>query len=165
LLGAAGLPPRYAVTKEEIESQPVCPHCGFRPAEEVVTQPAAKLLAAMDEELDALVAGWTRTLLQNLADPTTQQKLDLLKPKARKLVEDFVAVEELPGEITTAFVQALKEVLSGLLKVVINRDALREALVAGGSPATPEELRSRFEEFLSKLTKGKDPGKVRIVLE
>lgn len=164
-LASPALRPCFAVTKEEIESQPVCPHCGFRPAEEAVVQPAAKLLAAMGDDLDALVAGWTRTLLQNLADPTTQQKLDLLKPKSRKLVEDFVAAEELPGEITTAFVQALKEVLSGLLKVAVNRDALHEALVAGGSPATPEELRSRFEEFLGKLTKGKDVGKVRIVLE
>ena len=76
-----------------------------------------------------------------------------------------MAAGELPSDISTAFVQALKEVLSGLLKVAINRDALHDALVAGGSPATPEELRKRFEEFLAKLTKGKDAGKVRIVLE
>ncbi|MEA2039007.1 MAG: DUF6079 family protein [Thermodesulfobacteriota bacterium] len=42
---------------------------------------------------------------------------------------------------------------------------LREALLACGSPATPVEMRKRFEEYLDGLTKGKEPGKVRIVLE
>ena len=42
---------------------------------------------------------------------------------------------------------------------------LREALLAGGSPATPAEMKSRFEQHLDGLTKGKDPGHVRIVLE
>ena len=30
---------------------------------------------------------------------------------------------------------------------------------------TPAEMRKRFEEYLDGLTKGKEPGKVRIVLE
>ena len=42
---------------------------------------------------------------------------------------------------------------------------LRDALLSGGSPATPAEMRKRFEEYLDGLTKGKEPGKVRIVLE
>ena len=36
---------------------------------------------------------------------------------------------------------------------------------AGGSPVTPAEIKKRFEEYLDELTKGKEPGKVRIVLE
>jgi len=39
------------------------------------------------------------------------------------------------------------------------------ALLSGGSPATPAEMKKRFEEYLDELTKGKEPGKVRIVLE
>jgi hypothetical protein len=38
-------------------------------------------------------------------------------------------------------------------------------LLAGGSPATPAEMKKRFEEYVDQLTKGKEPGKVRIVLE
>ena len=34
-----------------------------------------------------------------------------------------------------------------------------------GGPATPAEMRKRFEEYLDRLTKGKDPAKVRIVME
>jgi len=42
---------------------------------------------------------------------------------------------------------------------------LRAALLEGGSPATPGEMRKRFEDYLERLIKGKEPGKVRIVLE
>jgi len=34
-----------------------------------------------------------------------------------------------------------------------------------GEPTTTEELKKRFDEYLADLTKGKDPSKVRIVLE
>jgi hypothetical protein len=40
-----------------------------------------------------------------------------------------------------------------------------QALLTGGSPATPTEIRKRFEEYLNGLTRGTGPGKVRIVLE
>jgi len=39
------------------------------------------------------------------------------------------------------------------------------ALLKSGSPATPAEMKKRFEEYLDELTKGHEPGKVRIVLE
>jgi hypothetical protein len=42
---------------------------------------------------------------------------------------------------------------------------LRTALLSGGSPTAPAEMKKRFEEYLDELTKGKEPGKVRIVLE
>ena len=119
----------------------------------------------MDDELDTLVENWTKALLDNLADPVTQENLALLTPKPRKLVEDFVAAGELPAELSTAFIGALKEVLSGLIKIPVTLASLQDALLTGGSPATPDELKKRFEEFLAKLSKGKDVGKVRIVLE
>jgi len=42
---------------------------------------------------------------------------------------------------------------------------LRAALLADGSPATPAEMKKRFNDYLDEQTKGKDPNKVRIVLE
>jgi len=44
-------------------------------------------------------------------------------------------------------------------------EKLRDGLLSGGSPATPAEMRKRFEEYLDGLIKGKEPRKVRIVLE
>jgi len=41
----------------------------------------------------------------------------------------------------------------------------RAALLSGGSPVTPSVMKQWFEDYLDQLTKGKEPGKVRIVLE
>ena len=59
----------------------------------------------------------------------------------------------------------MQEVLSGLIPVTVKTDNLRAALLAGGSPVTPAEMKKRFDAYLDDLTRGKEPGKVRIVLE
>jgi hypothetical protein len=66
---------------------------------------------------------------------------------------------------TAGLYHRLQEVLSGLSKVVLKLDDLRAALVEGGMPATPADIKKRVEEFLASLTAGKDPTRVRIVLE
>jgi len=55
--------------------------------------------------------------------------------------------------------------LSGLTTVSVKTADLRAGLLSGGSPATLAEMKKRFEEYLDELTKGKEPGKVRIILE
>jgi succinate dehydrogenase flavin-adding protein (antitoxin of CptAB toxin-antitoxin module) len=129
------------------------------------TAPAGTVLDGLDDELDKLVANFTQTLLTNLEDPTTRGNLDLLKPEPKKLVNGFIKKRELPDDLGQDFIHALSEVLSGLQKVPVKTADLRAALLSGGSPATPAEMKKRFEEYLDKLTKGKEPGKVRIVLE
>lgn len=161
----AGLKSCFALTPQELEVSPVCPHCSFRPSVEPVSAPAKLLLEELDRELDTLLSEWTQTLLTNLEDPTTREKLDLLKPGSRKLVDTFIKKRTLPDDLGQDLIQALKEALSGLVKVLVKTEALRSALTAAGSPATPAELKKRFEEYLAELTKGKDPNKVRIVLE
>ncbi len=59
----------------------------------------------------------------------------------------------------------MQEALSGLEKISISGDDIKQALLAGGSPAAPEELRKRFEAFLTKRCKGKDSSKLRFVVE
>lgn len=161
----AGLKSCFTLTEQELDATPVCPHCHYKPAVEPASASAAMFLGALDGELDKLVEDWTQTLLNNLDDPTTKDNLDLLKPEPRKLVEGFIATRALPEELTQDFIHALQEVLSGLLKVPVQTADLRAALLKGGSPATPAEMRKRFEEYLDELTRGKEPGKVRIVLE
>ncbi len=161
----AGLKSCFALTEQELEASPVCPHCNFKPGSEPPAAPAATMLHALDGELDKLVENWTQTLLANLEDPTTKGNLSLLKPEPRKLVDGFIKKRTLPDDLDQDFIHALQEVLSGLTKVSVKITDLRDALLAGGSPATPAEMRKRFEEYLDGLSKGKEPGKVRIVLE
>jgi len=182
----AGLKSCFALTEQELEASPVCPHCGFRPAAEAVSsaelrvtsskdsQPAthnsqlinaAAVLQQLDDQLDKMTLEWTAALISNLEDPTTKGNLSLLKPEPRKLVDGFIKKRALPDDLDQDFIHALQEVLSGLTKVSVKIADLRDALLSGGSPATPTEMRKRFEEYLDGLTKGKEPGKVRIVLE
>lgn len=161
----AGLKSCFALTNQELETSAICPHCSFRPINEPVKAPTETVLTQMDEELDRLIEDWTATLLANLEDPTTKQNIELLKAKQKALVETVVSKKELPDPIQQDLIHALKEVLSGLVKVSVSTDDLRAALLNGGSPATPAELQKRFEEFLASLTKGQEPGKVRIVLD
>lgn len=161
----AGLKSCFALTELELEASPVCPHCNFKPGAEPPAAPATTMLDALDGELDKLVENWTQTLLANLEDPTTKGNLSLLKPEQRKLVDGFIKKRTLPDDLDQDFIHALQEALSGLTKVSVKIADLRDALLLGGSPATPAEMRKRFEEYLDRLTKGKEPGKVRIVLE
>ena len=162
----AGLQSCFTLTSEELETSPMCPHCGFRPAlEESGTAPAGQVLAQLDDDLDRLLADWTRTLLANLDDPATRVNLSLLQPERAVRVTTFVAECELPDPVEPEFVEALQEVLSGLVKVVVTAEGLKAALLAGGSPASPPEMKVRFEGYLDGLAKGEDPAKVRVVLE
>ena len=156
----------FAMTPEDLDADPACPHCSFRPPDlKIIVPPAKTRLESVDADLDNLLSAWTQTLLSNLQDPTTQENLKLLAPKARKLVDSILKKQALPDELGQDLLQALQEALSGLIKVVITSDDLRAALLAGGSPATTPEMKKRFEEFLADRTKGKEPGKVRIVVE
>ena len=72
---------------------------------------------------------------------------------------------ELPDPLERDFVEALREALSGLVKMVVNADDMRAALLDGGSPASPAEMKQRFGHYLDDLVKGCEPDKVRLVLE
>jgi hypothetical protein len=161
----AALVPCYQLTEKDIESNPICPHCSFRPATEQVGVSAAIQLSGFEDKLDELIKNWTDTLISNLKDPTTEQNLSLLKASAKKKVENFIEKGELPEKLDNDFLDALREVLSGLVKLEISLQDLRDALLAGGSPATVEEIKDRLDSLMTKLTKGKEADKVRIVLK
>ena len=155
-----------ALLESELSPSPYCPHCSFRPAnEQGEFLPAANVLKHMDGELDRLLEGWQQTLLDNLDDPTIQVNLDLLKASARELIKKFVASKKLVDPVSTDFVSAVQEALSGLEKVRVNSDDIKAALLRGGSPAKPDELRERFESLLREQCKGKDASKLRFVVE
>jgi hypothetical protein len=144
----------------------VCPHCQFRPsAEQLELIPAANRLHKLDEDLDQLQASWQQTLLENLEDPFTQDSLGLLPAASKKLIDGFLNSRKFPEPMTTEFANAAQEALSGLEKIGVKSDELKQALLQGGSPAKPDELRSRFDTFLNDRCKGKDSTKVRFVIE
>ena len=154
-----------ALTQQEIVVSPTCPHCGFRPATESTETRAGDTLAGLDEELDRLLSDWTCTLQANLRDPVTEENLSLLLPERRERVATFLDNGELPETADPEFVESLREALSGLVKVIVKAADLKAALLEGGSPASPPEIKVRFENYLNRLSAGQDPAKVRVVLE
>jgi hypothetical protein len=157
----------FQLGRPDLEADPLCPHCGFRPAEEPASDtPAKRVLADLDETLDALIRAWTETLLTELEDPTASGNVELLSDAVGKqALQQFLAERKLPDPISPGFVKALQDVLSGLVPVRLGIADLRGALTDGGLPCTVPDLRERFDRHLSALLKGKDPAKVRIVLE
>ena len=88
-----------------------------------------------------------------------------MKIEDREPLETFCRSRELPVPLGSKFIHALKEVLSGLVKVTLNAKELQNALQVTDGPATPAEMKNRFGKYIDQLTKGKDPAKVRIVME
>jgi hypothetical protein len=155
-----------ALTEQEVDASPICPHCNFRPATESSAAPAASMLASLDDELDKLVGNWTKTLQTNLEDPTTKERIKkALSSNQKKVVQAFLNRKALPEDITHEFLNAVKEALTDLALVSMNVADLRMALLSGGSPMTPMEMKKSFDDYLDQLTKGKEPGKVRIIVE
>ena len=161
----ANLIPCFQLTLPELENKPQCNHCGFKPATEPVTFPVKHLLDALDDELENLVSEWTQTLLQNLADPTIQENLSLLKPKRKKMINDFRKAKVFPENAGPDFISSVQEALSGLVKIELETGKLKDALLSGGSPMTVDEAHERFGAFINGLIKAKERSKVRIVLD
>jgi len=156
----AGLKSCFALTEQNLDASPICPHCGFRPSVETGAAAGSQMIDQMDAQLDAIVTAWTSTILSNLEDPITQANMDLLKIDDREPLEAFIKSKELPVPLDSNFVHALKEVLSGLVKVTVKAQELQQALQVTDGPATPAEMKKRFEEYIDQLTKGKDPAMV-----
>lgn len=155
-----------ALVESDLLTRPVCPHCEFRPtSEQFDLIPAVNVLKGMDTELDQLLEQWKQTLLDNLEDPFIQENFELLKPSQRDLVEKFLKSRRLPDPVPPEFVSAVQEALIGLEKINVTRDEIKTSLLLGGSPATPEDLRKRFDAFINERCKGKDTGKLRFVIE
>jgi hypothetical protein len=155
-----------ALVESELSASPVCPHCQYRPSnEQGDLLPAASVLKQLDEDLDKLLENWVQTLVENLEDPIIQSNFELLKASSRQIVTGFAEKGALPDIVTPEFVAAVQEALSGLEKINVTGDDIKMALLQGGSPATPDDLRKRFEMFLNDRCKGKDTTKLRFVVE
>ena len=155
-----------ALIDAELQAAPCCPHCGFNPRnEQTELIPAASVLRSLDDELDGLLNSWQQTLLDNLGDPTIAEDLKLVSSAARSLIQAFLKSKQLPDPVTQEFVAAVQEALSGLEGITLTGAEIRSALLQGGSPAKPDDLRKRFDNFIADRCKGKDSNKLRFVVD
>jgi succinate dehydrogenase flavin-adding protein (antitoxin of CptAB toxin-antitoxin module) len=155
----------FALTEQDLDSSPICPHCGFRPAPENSAAASAQMLEQMDEQLDRLIEQWTKMLLNNLEDPVTQVSVEELLPEDDKqLIQSFMNAKELPDALDGKFVQALQTALAGLQKVPVKKMDLLK-MISDLGPSTPDGIKQAVSDYVDSLTRGKMIDKVRIVLE
>jgi hypothetical protein len=152
------------LTDKDLENDCKSPD-GFWPGMEDTSISAETRLTGLKTELEKIHKSWTKSLLNDLADPVIQGNFELLKAPQKKLLKDFMAAKELPDEISTEFLNAIQQALSGLAKLTVRLDDLKKALFPDGSPATPAEFKERFGVFLDQILKCRDAAKVRLVIE
>jgi hypothetical protein len=83
----------------------------------------------------------------------------------KKAVVKFVKDKGLPSKITNELIQGIQSALSGLMPITIKPGDLLKSLGNSSAPCTVDEFRTRFEEFVQEMTRGKDVSKIRIVIE
>jgi len=161
----AKVQPCFTLVKDDLDASAICPHCNFRPQEENPGVSGPAILDQIDQQLDRLLENWTKTLLDNLDDPTAKKSIKLLPESQKQAVDAFLKAKALPEKISNDLVQGMQTALSGLIAIPVKLADLLDALSGGGAPSTIEQIQARFEDFVQKLTRGKEPAKVRLVID
>jgi hypothetical protein len=152
------------LTDKDLENDPKSPD-GFWPGMEDTSVSSEARLNSLKSDLDKIHKSWTKSLLNDLADPVIQSNFELLKSPQKKMLKEFMDAKELPDEISQEFLAATQQALSGLAKLPVRLDDLKKALFPDGSPATPAEFKERFAVYLDQILKGRDAAKIRLVIE
>ncbi len=162
------LVPCNGCTDEELtkNSLSLCPHCSFNPSSIAGEDPALDKLTQCEHEVEQLHRDWTNQLLDELkGDPSVLASIQALNPAERKLVDDFVAANSLPIDISDAFINAINTVLSGLKRKTVRAKDFARKVVGDGTPLKAAEVRVKFEAWIKEQIGSDDSGAVRFVLE
>jgi energy-coupling factor transporter ATP-binding protein EcfA2 len=161
----AKLQPCFTLVKDDLNATATCPHCNFRPLEENLGSSGMAVLQQIDQQLESMLESWCKTLLENLDDPTAKKSIKLLPDDQKEAVNSFLKAKAFSKKISNELVQGMQTALSGLIAIPIRPTELLDALYESGAPSTADQLQTRFEKFLQKITKGKEQSKVRLVIE
>jgi hypothetical protein len=122
-------------------------------------------LQQIDSQLDGLLENWTKSLLDNLDDPTAKKSIDLLPTEQKRAVNAFLKAKALPEKISNDLVQGIQTSLSGLIPIIVRPGDLLAALSDSDAPSTAEQLEARLKDFLDKVTRGKEQMRVRLIVK
>ena len=161
----ASLKAAGSLSEKDLLVDPVPNNSDFRPINEDLTVSASITLNNLEDQLDQMIKSWTKTLLDNLEDPTTKDSLGLLNKQDSSMIGTFITERVLPTPVDDDFVKALRQVLQGLVPIEVSKEEVQNALFAQGSAATVEQIKQRLNQYLSDKCKGQDVSKVRIVLK
>ncbi len=160
-----GLPTCREFHEGAIADTPTCPSCHLRPAQHRHVGQADQMLDQLDARLDDLLTRWRQALRDALTSDTARSSLEAMAPDERKPIEQFLDQQDDDPAVPIGFVAAATQALRGIEAVTLPVDDLLEALKEGGLPCAVEELRRRFDDFVSQNMRGHDPRNTRLTLD
>ncbi|MGA9349157.1 MAG: DUF6079 family protein [Anaerolineae bacterium] len=146
---------------DDLDSYPVCPRCSFpRNHEKLAHRGVAGQIQALGEAVSALWGKWERQLFDELAK--LGDKLPLLSAAERRLIEELMAANHLPDQVSPELLRALSNLAADLQVVELSLDEFRAVLLAESSVLTVAEFDQAVERFKARLLKGTEAELVRI---
>lgn len=152
----------YELTPAELKTTHICPHCHYNLGDQVPN--VAGQLDNLDIRIDDLVTEWTQTLLNTISDPIVASQKEYLRAEQQKVVDDFIASGTLPQRVDDFFIKAIQALLKGFEPVVVDAKDLMDKLTKL-PPMDEVSFKQKLNELIAGYTKGKDEGKIRIIVK
>lgn len=152
----------YRLTPQELKTSPICPHCRFSLEEHAKN--VSGQIEYLENRIEEMTAEWTKMLLDTLSDPIILDQKKFLKAQEAKVIDDFVSSGELPEKVDDFFVNSINSLLKGFEPVVIGMEEFMHKLEEL-PPLDESSFKAKISEIVSTYTKGKDTGKLRIIVK
>lgn len=152
----------YDLTPNEMKTNPICPHCRYSledKAKNVYGQ-----LDNLEDRIDALVAEWTKQLMDTITDPIVLSQKEYLSAQQAKVIDEFIASGSLPQRVDDFFVKSIQALLKNYEPVVIEIEDLVQKLDEL-PPLDEMTFKAKLNDIISAYTKGKDATTLRIVVK
>lgn len=152
----------YDLTPTEMKSHSICPHCRFSLEEKA--RNAYGQLDNLEERIDALLAEWTKQLMDTITDPLVLSQKEYLSAQQTKVIDAFVTSGALPQRVDDFFVKSVQALLKNYEPVVIEVEDLMQKLDEL-PPLDEASFKAKLNDIISAYTKGKDAATLRIVVK
>lgn len=152
----------YELTPTELKSSHICPHCHYSLGDKAAN--VAGQLDNIEIRIDELVEEWQQTLLDTISDPIVASQKEYLNAEQQKVIDEFITTASLPKRVDDFFIKAIKALLKGFEPVVIDAKDLMDKLMKL-PPMDETAFKQKLNELVAEYTKGKDEGKLRIIVK
>ena len=152
----------YELTPTELKSSHICPHCHYSLGDKAAN--VAGQLDNIEIRIDELLEEWQQTLLDTISDPIVTSQKEYLSAEQQKVIDEFITTASLPKRVDDFFIKAIKALLKGFEPVVIDAKDLMDKLMKL-PPMDETAFKQKLNELVAEYTKGKDEGKLRIIVK
>ena len=152
----------YELTPTELKSSHICPHCHYSLGDKAAN--VAGQLDYIEIRIDELLEEWQQTLLDTISDPIVTSQKEYLSAEQQKVIDEFITTASLPKRVDDFFIKAIKALLKGFEPVVIDAKDLMDKLMKL-PPMDETAFKQKLNELVADYTKGKDEGKLRIIVK